>query len=180
MPGRTTFTGRQPIRGMSQAELGERVGLNADRIQKYENGQRRPKLSMTKQIADALDVEPAALLDPVLSSYIGAMYGLFEMEDLYDLKVSAEGGKVSLVFGDGISGTMNERLREWYEKIQSVSAELSGTTENSRNEALKAYHQWKWTYPREQAQEDAQAIRKARLKSRIQELQDELKKMNGD
>ena len=30
-------------KGMSQAELGNLVGLTADRIQKYENGARKPK-----------------------------------------------------------------------------------------------------------------------------------------
>ncbi|MCR4727214.1 MAG: helix-turn-helix transcriptional regulator, partial [Lachnospiraceae bacterium] len=38
-------------KGMSQAELGEKVGLNADRIQKYENGARKPKPDMLKEIA---------------------------------------------------------------------------------------------------------------------------------
>ena len=29
-------------KGMSQGELGEKIGLNADRVQKYENGARKP------------------------------------------------------------------------------------------------------------------------------------------
>ncbi len=37
--------------GMSQAELGEAVGLNADRIQKYENGARKPRADLLKRIA---------------------------------------------------------------------------------------------------------------------------------
>ena len=54
-------------RGMSQAELGEKVGLNADRMQKYENGARKPKADMLKQIAHALGVSTLALTDPVKS-----------------------------------------------------------------------------------------------------------------
>ena len=38
--------------GLSQAELGEKVGLSADRIQKYENGARKPKNDMLKNIFD--------------------------------------------------------------------------------------------------------------------------------
>ena len=34
--------------GMTQAELGEKIGLNGDRIQKYENGARRPKSELLK------------------------------------------------------------------------------------------------------------------------------------
>ena len=43
-------------KGMSQGELGEKIGLNADRVQKYENGARKPKPDMLKRIASALDV----------------------------------------------------------------------------------------------------------------------------
>lgn len=33
------------LNGLSQSELGEKLGLTADRIQKYENGARNPKVS---------------------------------------------------------------------------------------------------------------------------------------
>ena len=42
---------------MSQGDLGEKVGLNANRIQQYENGARNPKFELCKQIAEALEVE---------------------------------------------------------------------------------------------------------------------------
>lgn len=35
---------------VSQTELGEKVGLNADRIQKYENGARKPKADLLKKL----------------------------------------------------------------------------------------------------------------------------------
>ena len=37
-------------KGLSQTELGEKVGLNADRIQKYENGARKPKADLLKKL----------------------------------------------------------------------------------------------------------------------------------
>jgi len=52
-----------PIRqeeDMSRGELGEKVGLNANRIQQYENGARNPKFELCKQIAEALKVEVSA------------------------------------------------------------------------------------------------------------------------
>ena len=65
-------------KGLSQSELGERIGLNADRVQKYENGARKPKPDMIKQIASALGVSTLALTDPVTTNYIGAMFAMFE------------------------------------------------------------------------------------------------------
>ena len=76
---------------MTQADLGEKIGLNANRIQQYENATRKPKLSLIKQIAKALEVEPIAFLDPVLTDNIGVMYGLFEMEGCYNLKIKESG-----------------------------------------------------------------------------------------
>ena len=67
--------------GLSQTELGEMVALTADRIQKYENGARKPKPEMLKKIADALGVSTLALSDPIVLNYIGAMYAFFEMEE---------------------------------------------------------------------------------------------------
>jgi transcriptional regulator with XRE-family HTH domain len=95
-------------KGMSQAELGQAVGLNADRIQKYENGARKPKFDMLKQFAYALGVETIALIDPVVSNYIGAMYAFFAMEEDYELEVKKDGAKYSIQFGNGFTGTMNE------------------------------------------------------------------------
>ena len=69
---------------MTQAELGEKVGLNGDRVQKYENGARKPKSELLKQFANALGVSTLALTDPIVANYFGAMYALFEMEKRYE------------------------------------------------------------------------------------------------
>ena len=82
---------------MSQGELGEKVGLNANRIQQYENGARNPKFELCKQIAEALKVEFSALLDPQVASYIGAMFAFFEMETLYDLRLKEVDGQICVL-----------------------------------------------------------------------------------
>lgn len=41
-------------RGLSQTELANRVGLKQTTISQYENGTRRPNLSVAKKLADAL------------------------------------------------------------------------------------------------------------------------------
>ena len=69
-------------RGLTQAELGDKVGLTADRIRQYEAGYRKPKTDTIKAIASALEVQPLAMIDPVSTEYLGAVYALFELEKL--------------------------------------------------------------------------------------------------
>lgn len=50
------------LKRMSQAELGELVGLAPSAISMYEGGQREPPVSSLRRIAEALDVPLAILL----------------------------------------------------------------------------------------------------------------------
>ena len=43
-------------KGLSQVELGNQVGLKQTTISQYENGSRKPPLSMAKKLSVALDV----------------------------------------------------------------------------------------------------------------------------
>lgn len=43
-------------RGLSQTELAVRVGLKQTTISQYENGSRKPKLSMAKKLASILGI----------------------------------------------------------------------------------------------------------------------------
>ena len=169
---------------MTQAELGERIGLNGDRVQKYENGVRKPKPELLKQFAAALGVETLALTDPVVSNYLGAMFAFFEMEKEYDLKIKRVNGRISLTFGDGITGTMNSYLDEWEKECRQVEVELEGaTSEDERTAVLKAYNMWKWTFPKaitDRTERDLKALRKAKLEEQIGQLQKELSDLNGD
>ena len=74
------------LNGLSQSELGEKLGLTADRIQKYENGARNPKVSMIFRIANALDVNAATLYDPTPCDDLSTMFFFFEMEEKYGKK----------------------------------------------------------------------------------------------
>lgn len=51
-------------KGMSQAELGDMVGLKQTTISQYENGSRKPPLSMAKKLSEVLNVS----LDDFFSS----------------------------------------------------------------------------------------------------------------
>ena len=101
-------------KGLSQAELGEKVGLTADRVQKYENGIRKPKPELIQEFATALGVNRKALEDPVISDPIGALFALFEMEMLYNLKVErSPDNNAILTFGHGVSPELDAFLAEW-------------------------------------------------------------------
>lgn len=46
----------QRKKGFSQTELGNRVGLKQTTISQYENGSRKPNLTVAKKLADALEM----------------------------------------------------------------------------------------------------------------------------
>lgn len=170
--------------GMTQAELGEKIGLNGDRIQKYENGARRPKSELLKSIASALGVETLALTDPVVSNCLGAMYAFFEMEGLYDLKVRRVDGKITLMFGNGFMGSMNSYLDEWEKECRQVNVELEdASTEEERSSILHQYDMWKWTFPRaitDKTEKDLRELRRAKIEEQIRQLQKELSDLRDD
>ena len=171
-------------RGMSQADLGEKVGLNADRIQKYENGVRKPKMELLKQIAMALEVETLALTDPVVSNYLGSMYAFFEMEKYYDLNVSRVDGLVILTFGDGISGSMNDYLREWERECRQIEIEMEDASSDKERESIKNnYNMWKWTFPKalqDKTEKELKELRKAKIQEKIDILQQELSDLDDN
>lgn len=170
--------------GMTQAELGEKIGLNGDRVQKYENGARKPKPELLKSIASALGVETLALTDPVVSNFLGAMYAFFEMEKLYDLKVRRIDGKLILMFGNGFMGSMNSYLDEWEKECRQVDVELKdASTEEERSGILHEYNMWKWTFPRaitNKTEKDLRELRKAKIEEQIRQLQKELSELRDD
>lgn len=167
-------------KGMSQAELGTAMNLTSDRIQKYENGARKPKFDMLKQFAYVLGVETIALMDPVVSNYIGAMYAFFEMEELYELEVKKDGAKYSLQFGNGFTGIMNGYLKEWYEEREIVRIRMENADEEEKIAILKEYHEWEKNFPKSLCDRTEKALQKAKLKNTIAELQEKLDKMDDE
>ena len=137
---------------LTQVELGNKVGLNANRIQQYENGARNPKIELCKKIAAALGVETSALLDPQVANYIGAMYAFFEMETLYDLRLKEIDGQIYISFGesqlDPRVSTMNENLKQWHERrLKMEEAILNAKTEKDKLKIIHEYHMWEWNFP---------------------------------
>ena len=73
------------LRGYTQAELGEKLNLQADRIRQYENDVRTPKTDLLQKIADALDVDVEALSDINIQNATDIMHVLFELEDQHTI-----------------------------------------------------------------------------------------------
>ena len=167
---------------MSQGDLGQLIGLNANRVQQYENGARKPKLELAQQIAAALGVETSALLDPVVSTNIGVMYGLFEMEQMFDLRLKEIDGQIYICFGDKLQHNqeeINENLRLWQRRQEQRDLELqSATTEDEIERINHDYHMWEWTFPNAVILETEKRLEKAKLKREIDELQKKLKKLD--
>jgi len=170
-------------RGWTQAELGEWVGLSADRVQKYENGIRKPKSDMLREFAKALGVETLALTDPIIDSYLGVVYALFAMEKQFDLRILEEDGQIHFVFGDGVSGDLNNLLKEWSKRYARAEKDLkAASTEEQRERILKDYKIWEWTFPEcvISYNEDDVTKKKKELQKKIDNLQKELSKLDGD
>ena len=146
------------LRGMTQKWLGMAVGFpekTADiRLAQYESGTRTPKAELTKEIAKTLDVSPAALDVPNIESYIGLMHTLFALEDLYGFKIDRLDGEICIRINRQNSSTfakMTGLLEPWEEMAQKYR-----NGEISREE----YDQWRYRYPRSEAERNESAIRK--------------------
>ena len=105
------------------------VGITFDRIQKYENGVRKPKADLLKKIADALGVSILALVDPNTTSYIGSMYAFFEMEEHFDVRIekTSENQIPGLCITVEANNPLYKYMQEWYEVYLKKKMELEGT-----------------------------------------------------
>ena len=120
------------LRGMTQKYLGMAVGFPeraADvRMAQYESGTRTPKADLTKTLAHALDVSPAALEVPDIDTEIGLMHTFFAMEDLYAIKIGEINGEVCLQLDKTDFNkwhSMLERFRPGWKKSSGWSAARS-------------------------------------------------------
>ena len=162
-------------KGLSQSDLGEIVGLNADRMQKYENGARKPKADMLKKIASALGVSTLALTDPVPSNYIGAMYAMFELERVFNMKIEPSSGDhvPGMSLSSDYKDDLYEYMKEWYEVYSQTKSDIEvANSEEERVEIIKAYHNWEWNFPQGLVDKTNKNLEKVILKKKIEELQE--------
>ncbi len=127
------------LRGFTQAELGSKVHLQADRIRQYETNVRTPKMDKLKEIAAALDVDVADLSDIDVRTEEDIMQIIFELEDRFSMHMQKMDGKAVLVFDDMAkdNAVLNTYLNFWYDKKQAFALE-------SGNESrAKEYASWR-------------------------------------
>jgi len=134
------------LRGMTQKYLGTLVGFpqkTADiRLAQYESGTRKPKAELTSQLAEALEVSPAALDVPDIDSYTGLMHTLFALEDLHGLEIDMISDEICIrQCREAVlkSPTLSENFRDWYKQ-----AEKFRNGEITREQ----YDDWRYNYPR--------------------------------
>ncbi len=162
-------------RGMTQTELGEKVGLTADRVQKYENGYRRPKKELLKVFALALGVETMALADPDISTYLGVMYAFFEMEKLYGLDLSEQNGLFFLSFREDQSRILKKYLKAWFDAITVYKAEMdTAITKADEQAASDRYNNFKWTFPQSLSDQATALMQRQQIQEKIAALEKQL------
>ena len=167
-------------RGLSQTELGERVGLTPDRIQKYENGVRKPKFDLMKKIAAALDVDALAFMDPDVSNYIGVMFALFEMEELFDIKVEEQGPNVLIKFDNEAPRQLINNLYSWIEVIKERDDALEkAKTDEDRASIIQKYNDWEWNFPKALVEDSKKELINM-YKDKAKEYEDMAKKLENE
>lgn len=133
--------------GMSQSELGQKTGLTADRVQKYENGVRKPRPDQLHDFAVGLGANSNVFVDPILINPAGVMFALFELELLYDLKISSQEDKIVLSFGNGVSERLNEYLKEWEQVYSSYINQYEQAASVAEAQvATDLYNRWKYSF----------------------------------
>ena len=130
------------LRGYTQEELGQKIGLQGDRVRQYENGIRTPKADMLKAIADALDVDVTALSDINITSEEDIMHILFELEDHYSISIEKQDGKTALIIDNeaDCNTVLNTYLCYWYDKRQVFALDKITDFEDPR---LEDYRSWR-------------------------------------
>lgn len=105
----TTVRRLRERRGMTQAELAERVGLGRTSMTNLESGKQNPPLSLLPVLARALGVEPERLLR--------------------ETALPAEGGDTFLA-----SQVHDDELRRWASQVIANSADVLEASEHRSGE----------------------------------------------
>ena len=170
-------------KGLSQTELGEMVGLTADRVQKYENGIRKPKSELIQEFATALGVDRKALEDPVISDPLGTLFALFEMEMLYGIKLTRMAGTndMTLSFRNAPS-EVKALLADWERAYKYFNEMINSKTSNKElKEVVNSYILWKYSFQRDPISDVMQKrSQREKIKRQIEILSRELEKLGEE
>ena len=127
-------------RKMTQKQLGDACGFSGPAIRNYELGNRTPNEKALHKIAAALHVNYYALADPDLSSFVGTMHCLFQMENEYGLIPVVIDGKTVLAprpTADGEMPFIQLGLDAWRKMRENL--ETGKWTQEQYEECLSQY-----------------------------------------
>ena len=157
------------LNGLSQSELGEKLGLTA--------------VSMIFRIANALDVNAAALYDPTPCDDLSTMFFFFEMEEKYGMtikKIVDDDGNVKYAVVANSENRMYDYLSKWHDAYicKKTESKLVDTQEE-RERILEDYARWKSKFPKSiENSKDLKENQKQKLKKKIEELQSEYERLH--
>jgi transcriptional regulator with XRE-family HTH domain len=135
------------FRGLTQAQLGNMVGLSGDRIRQYENDVRKPKPDLLQKIVTALNVDSSALADIDITSFDEVMHTLFLLEDELGLTIDRIDNHYTLMFENNPPNkNILYALDSWYTAKQK-SRPLETDTAESAAEKDTTYRNWRYRYP---------------------------------
>ena len=115
--------------------------------------------------------------DPIISDPVGALFALFEMEMLYNLKVerSPDNSSAVLTFGHGVSPELDAFLAEWEKAYKHFNEKINlASSEREAKDIANSYTKWKYAVSRESAGEMSKQSQRELLKKQIELLNQEL------
>lgn len=138
------------LKGLTQAQLGSMLKLTGDRIRQYENDVRKPKDGKLLEIAEALEINPAALFDPDYRNPNSVMHTFFELEDIYGLHFEKVGDSYQLTFSNGDDykdkNWLLEGIAAWTGKRNELQPDINDSAEKITDKQ-EQYITWKARYP---------------------------------
>ena len=171
------------LRKISREEFGNMLGLSVDRVQKYENGARKPRPDMLRKMAKALNVRPETFIDPAIDCREGAMHALFELEEEYGMIISwtkTEAGP-AIGLSAPYKSSIYTSMKEWLDVYNETQVELeSAETKEEKKAIIDKYNNWKWSYPLGIIYQSQRDIYKMQVKHQIENLQEIYDKLDKE
>lgn len=148
---------------LTQKEFGERLGFKKKsedvRVAQYESETRVPKEELTAQMAEILEVNPAAIKVPDIDTLTGIMHTFFALEDEYGLHITERNGEPALIFDHDNPRYWNitDMLEAWLRQSKRLE---SGEIDK------EAYDDYRYNFPDSEAARTKELLKEARKKNK--------------
>lgn len=133
------------MRGLTQKELGELIGLGNDRIRKYEANIRMPKYETLKEIANALNIGVSSLMNTNVETLGDVKALLLALDGCVDIKLDGELDSKGKYKTDTMSLTfkhpsIQKFLKEWADMKKDIDQfKENGVSKETSEELDAAY-----------------------------------------